>query len=165
MDFEQAKRDITNWVTGFVEKPNDDLDGWPPCPYARKARLQGQFDIRPGVTDPYADLMYAELGEFMIIAYVYDRALFTATQFEKMVHDVNLAFLVPRDMLALADHPDSQERVKGVIMNQGEYAIAFIQPLSKLNNFAKSIAAKGYYQGWPENYLGELFSFREDPRA
>lgn len=164
MNFEQAKRDITNWVTGFVEQPNDKLNGWAPCPHARKARISGQFDIRPGVTDPYADLMHAELGDFMVIAYVYDARDFTAEQFERQIHDVNQGFLVPRDILALADHPDAREEILGVCMNQGEYAIAFIQPLSKLNSFARAIASKGYYTGWPEDYLQALFAFREDPR-
>lgn len=164
MDFEQAKRDIINWVTGFVERPNDHLNGWAPCPHARKARVSGQFDIRPGCIDPYTDLMHAQLGDFMVIAYVYDAAVFTAEEFERQIHDVNLAFLVPRDILALADHPDAREEVMGVCMNQGEYAIAFIQSLSKLNSFAQTIAARGYYKDWPEDYLKSLFEFRQDPR-
>jgi len=165
MDFEQAKQDITDWVTSFVEKPNEQLAGWAPCPYARQARLKGQFDIRPGVIDPYTDLRQVELGDFMVIAFVYDAADFTADQFERQIRDVNSGFLVPRNILALADHPAAPEEVLGVQMNQGEYAIAFIQPLDKLNSFARAAARKGYYLGWPEDYLRALFEFREDPRS
>ena len=164
MDFVQAKIDITNWITGFVEKPNADLDGWAPCPYARKARLQGQLDIRQGQIDPYTDLMHAELGDFMVIGYVYDPKNIDAEKFEQQIRDVNQGFLVPRDIIALADHPDSPEIVKGVSMNQGTWAIAFIQPLGKLNEFARLIAGKNYYDGWTEEYLQGLFEFREDPR-
>jgi hypothetical protein len=165
MDFEQAKRDITNWVTGFVEQPNALLNGWAPCPHARQARINGQFDIRPGVTDPYVDLQSVEMGDYMVMAYVYDAQEFTADQFERMVHDVNAGFLVPRDILALCDHPGAPEQVMGVCMNQGEHAIVFVQPLTKLNQFARVIADRGYYQGWPEDYLSALFAFREDPRS
>ena len=35
----------------------------------------------------------------------------------------------------------------------------------KLNQFARQIAAKDYYKDWPEDYLGDLFQFREDPRT
>jgi hypothetical protein len=164
MDFVQAKIDIMNWITGFVEKPNADLDGWAPCPHARKARLQGQLDIRQGQVDPYTDLMNAEMGDFMVIGYVYDPKNIDAEQFENQVRAVNRGFLVPRDIIALADHPDSPEIVKGVSMNQGTWAIAFIQPLSKLNEFSRLIAGKNYYDGWPEEYLQGLFEFREDPR-
>lgn len=165
MDFVQAKIDIINWLVNFVERPNEKLKGWAPCPHARKARLDGQFDIRPGQIDPYTDLRAVDLGDYMVIAYVYDRHQFTADQFNQQIEMVNQGFLVPRDVIALADHPDSPEEVMGVCMNQGDYAIAFVQPLSKLNEFARIIATKGYYNGWPEDYLTALFQFREDPRS
>ena len=164
MHFEQAKIDILLWITGFVEKPHPLLNGWPPCPHARKARLDRQFDIRQGQIDPYTDLMKAELGDYMVIAYVYDRDLLTAERFNQQVDAVNQGFLLSRDIIALADHPDAPEEVLGVKMNQGDYAIVFIQPLSKLNMFARQIADKGYYQDWPEEYLQDLFRWREDPR-
>jgi len=164
MNFEQARIDILNWVTGFVERPNQQLQGWPPCPHARKARLDGQFDIRPGLIDPYTDLRSADMGDFMVIAYVYEPRLFAAEEFNQQVRDVNQAFLIPRNIIALADHPDDVEDINGVVMNQGEWAIAFIQPLDKLNHFARLIAGRGYYDGWPEDYLKALFEGRQDPR-
>ena len=164
MDFTQAKIDIINWLVNFVEKPHPALNGWAPCPHARKARLDGQFEICQGKIDPYTDLQRVELGDMMVIAYVYDRDQMPADQFNQQVDLVNQGFLLSRDIIALADHPDSPEEVKGVCMNQGEYAIVFVQPLSKLNEFARLIAAKGYYDGWPEEYLEVLFEGREDPR-
>lgn len=164
MDFEQAKSDVMTWVQGFVEQPNPGLRGWPPCPYARRARLDGEFEIRPGVIDPYTDLMHAELNGKTVVAYVYDPAMITADQFNTQIERVNRGFLVARDLLALADHPDCVEEVQGVRMNQGQWAIAFLQPLGKLNDFARLVAARGYYDGWPEDYLVDLFQFREDPR-
>jgi hypothetical protein len=164
MDFVQAKIDIMNWITGFVEQPNTNLNGWAPCPYARKARLQGQLDIRPGEIDPYTDLMHADMGNYMVIGYVYDPSTIDAEKFESQVRAVNQGFLVPRNIIALADHPDSKEIINGVCFNQGTWAIAFIQPLDKINDFARLIAGKDYYEGWPEDYLQGLFEFREDPR-
>lgn len=165
MDFVQARIDIINWVTGFVEQPHPALNGWPPCPHARRARLDGQFDIRQGQIDPYTDLMHVGMDEFMVIAFVYDPATIDADRFEQQIARVNQGFLLSRNMIALADHPDAPEDVLGVRMNQGTYAIAFVQPLDKLNSFARQIAAKGYYDGWPESYLEDLFRGREDPRV
>jgi hypothetical protein len=165
MDFIQAQIDILNWVTGFVERPNANLNGWPPCPYARKARLDNQFEIRRGRVDPYMDLMHAEMGERMVIAYVYDPAAIDANTFNQQIKDVNTGFLLPRNIVALADHPNDPEEINGVLMNQGTWAIAFIQPLNKLNHFAQLIANRGYYDGWPEDYLSGLFEGRQDPRT
>lgn len=165
MDITQAKIDIINWMTGFVERPHPALNGWPPCPHARRARMDGLFDVRAGKVDPYTDLRIIDLGRFEVIAVVYDPAAFTAVEFEQQIHEVNQAFLVPRNMLALADHPAAPETVNGVSMNQGQWAIAFVQSLSKLDAVAKTLADRGYYHSWPEEYLQDLFEHRKDPRS
>lgn len=164
MNFEQAKIDILAWITGFVEQPHPALSGWAPCPYARRARIEGKFEIRPGKIDPYTDLQHIDIGELDVVALVYDPAEFDPNEFNQQITDVNQAFLCSRDLLALADHPESPEVVQGVCMNQGTWAIAFVQPLAKLNAHARMIAEKGYYKDWPEDYLLELFRGRKDPR-
>jgi hypothetical protein len=108
--------------------------------------------------------MAVELEDHTVIAYVYNRNHLQAPDFVRQVEQVNQDFLIARDIIALADHPDDPEEVLGVSMNQGTYAIVFVQPLGKLNQFACSIAPKGYYHGWPEEYLKGLFQHREDPR-
>ena len=164
MDFVQARIDVMNWITGFVEKPNPGLNGWPPCPFARRARLNNEFDLRQGKSNPYVDLQQAILEPYTVIAYIYDPLLISAENFNQQVTMLNRDFLISRDILALADHPDDHEEVNGVCMNQGTWAITFIQPLNKLNDFAQQIAPKGYYNNWPEEYLNDLFDFRKDPR-
>jgi hypothetical protein len=77
---------------------------------------------------------------------------------------VNQEVLLPRDMIALEDHPDDPEIVNGVVMNQGQYALALVQSLSDLNTKAQQMAAKGFYHNWPEQYLQGLFQHRQDPR-
>lgn len=164
MDFVQARIDVMNWITGFVEKSNPGLNGWPPCPFARRARLNNEFDLRQGKSNPYVDLQQAILEPYTVIAYIYDPLLISAENFNQQVTMLNRDFLISRDILALADHPDDHEEVNGVCMNQGTWAITFIQPLNKLNDFAQQIAPKGYYNNWPEEYLNGLFEFRKDPR-
>ena len=164
MDIVQAKIDILNWITGFVEKPNPALNGWPPCPYARKARLAGLVDIRTGTADPIADLASISLGDYEVVAYYYDPQDFSAEEFDQLVQQLNNDFLSPKGLFALADHPEAVETVNGVVMNQGTYALIFIQSLDKLNHFARLLGKQGYYNGWPEPYLQELFAGRDDPR-
>ena len=165
MDFQQAKQDIIDWITTFVERPHPALNGWPPCPHARRTRMEGRLDIRPGKIEPYLDLSHIDITGFDIVAMVYDPGRYAPEEFTQQVQAVNRAFLIPRDLLALADHPACSEVVNGVSMNQGQWAIAFVQPLSKLDHFAQTIAQRGYYHGWPEDYLESLFEFRRDPRS
>jgi hypothetical protein len=76
----------------------------------------------------------------------------------------NQHWLVPHDMIGLEDHPKDPEVVNDVVMNQGTYALMLLQGLSDLNEKAALVAKKGFYHGWPEDYLAELFEHRKDPR-
>jgi hypothetical protein len=163
MDFEKAKQDILCWVTRFVEQPNKNLNGWPPCPYARRARIEKKFEIKRGV-EPYYDLMHVDLGSLDVVAFVYSPSDFAAKEFENLVQRANQGFLQGRDLIALPDHPHSPEIVNGVVMNQGQWAIVFVQQLTKLDSHAKTLADRGFYHEWPESYLEQLFEGRSDPR-
>lgn len=164
MNFEQAKKDIEQWIVNFVEKPNPLLNGWPPCPYARQARINNRVDIRPGCFNPIDDVKQVSMADFDVIAYVYGRERWPAEEFNELVDIANRVHLHSQGLIALADHPDDVESVRGVIMNQGTHAIVFVQDRDKLDHFAKLLADKGFYKDWPEDYLQVLFEGRQDPR-
>ena len=164
MNFTQAKQDIEQWIVDFVEKSNPLLNNWAPCPYARQARLDKKIDIRQGCFNPIDDLKQVNMAEFDVVAYVYGQERWPADEFNELVDIVNRVHLSSQGLIALADHPNDQESVNGVVMNQGTYAIVFVQNLEKLNHFAKILGRKGFYNGWDEEYLKVLFAGREDPR-
>ena len=49
------------------------------------------------------------------------------------------------DFVALEDHPDDEENINGVIMNNGKYPIVLMQRLSKIQMFSGFLKKKGYY--------------------
>ena len=51
---ELVVQSLLTWMEEFVEKPHPSLGGWPPCPFARQARLSKNLDIRQG-QDPFND--------------------------------------------------------------------------------------------------------------
>ena len=69
-----------------------------------------------------------------------------------------------RNLIALGDHPDTIEEHNGVRFNMGKYALVLLQDKVKLHNHAKLLALKGYYDGWDEEYLQDVFTHRRDPR-
>lgn len=166
MNIDIVKADIESWIQNFVEVPHPALGGFPPCPYARSARLKQSYEVYIGV-DPYYDLKNrARYGmrDKEVIIYAYDPQEWNHTLFSASLHSANTEYLLAADMLALEDHPADVENVNGVIMNQGKYALALVQSLSDLNIKARLMASKGFYESWPEDYLIELFQHREDPR-
>lgn len=159
-------QDILHWIENFVEKPHPALGGWPPCPFARQARLQRKVEIIIGI-DPYYDMKSRSvqgMGDYEVIVYAYDPAVWDYTQFSTALKDANQEFLLCRDLLALEDHPGDPEMVKGISMNQGTYALAMVQSLSKLDTASAQMHNKGFYDSWPEDYLEQLFQHRKDPR-
>jgi hypothetical protein len=167
LDPTTVKQDIEKWITDFVEVPHPALGGWPPCPYAKKARLEKDFDVRVGM-DPYFDLVNLArdgLGNKSVIIYAYDPVKWNYQQFSFSLQAANENYLLKQDILALEDHPADPEIVNGVSMNQGTYAMAMCQSVSDLNVKAKHMASKGFYNTWPDNYLTALFQHREDPRV
>lgn len=166
LDINQVTGDIAHWIETFVEVPHPALGGWPPCPYARAARLKKSYQVRLG-TDPYYDLRNQArwgMGSLEVVIYVYDPKQWPHTLFSASIEQANLEHLVKQDMLALEDHPADPEYVSGVCMNQGTWALALVQSLSDLDARARAIARQGFYHNWPEDYLQGLFRHRQDPR-
>jgi hypothetical protein len=167
MNIQQVQQDILQWSETFVEVPHPALGGWPPCPFARQARLTHKIKIMIG-TDPYYDMKSRAswgMGSSEVIVYAYDPAVWSYPQFSTALRDANQEFLLQNDLLALEDHPADAEIVNGVCMNQGTYALALVQSLSKLNSAAQQLASKGFYHTWPDHYLEPLFAHRRDPRS
>ncbi len=167
MDFAKAQREIIYWIQDFVEKANPLLNGWAPCPYARQARINSRLDVRMGL-NPYFDLKRLQrrgMENYDVIALVYDPEEWTLDKFRSLWQQAEQEFLIAQGLYVLEDHPTEPEQVMGVAMNNGTYAILFVQNKKKLEDAASQLAEKGYYDGWPEHYLKDLFRDREDPRS
>lgn len=166
LNLDTVKQDIEQWIVNFVEVPHPALGGWSPCPYARKARIEGTYEVRIG-TNPISDLLdiwRTGLGDREVIAIAYDPKTWNHKTFAGALDFANREFLLDKDILVLEDHPADPEVVNGVCMNQGTYALALVQCLSDLDTKAAIMARKGFYDAWPEDYLTMLFQHRQDPR-
>ena len=166
MEIQQVQADIESWIENFVEVPHPALGGFPPCPFARSARMKRTYGVFLGM-DPLYDLKNRArygMGNFEVVIYAYDPVEWPHERFANSIEFANQETLIPRDLIAMEDHPADPEIVNGVSMNQGTYALALIQGLSDLNAKAKQMAARGFYHGWPEEYLTGLFNHRQDPR-
>ena len=167
LNLDVVTRDILHWSETFVEVAHPALGNWAPCPFARKARLSGTVKIVIG-SDPYFDLRNRckdGLGTAEVMIYAYDPKEWDYPTFHSSLDQANREFLLANDLLVLEDHPADAEIVNGISMNQGTYALALLQNLSKLNTAAAQMHTKGFYKTWPDQYLEQLFQHRTDPRT
>ena len=168
MVIDQVKADIEDWLVNFVEVPHPALGNWPPCPFARQSRLRNKYDVRLG-KDIERDLfLFAKkhyLGKNDVVIFAYAPDQYDDAYFNWAVDTMNMSKgFRKRNLLALADHPDTVETHNGVCFNMGKYALVLIQDKTKLNDHARMLAHRGYYDGWNEEYLQEVFAHRKDPR-
>jgi len=163
MNFEEAKQSVLNWVENFVEKTNPKLNGWPPCPFARQARMAGRLNIIEGtdfdkdskeIVDTWDD-------KYDVVACVYDIDKFTPEDLSEKVMTLNKTYSLPKDILVLEDHPDDPEVVNDVVMNQGIYILVLFQRFSKVNDASAELKEKGYYDSWTKEYYDLVVGWRE----
>jgi len=67
--------------------------------------------------------------------------------------------------VVLEDHPDIDERVKHVKLNNGHYTLFLAQKLSKLNRFSRMLESGPYYKNWSRSYLESVKGFRDPAKS
>jgi hypothetical protein len=160
MDEQSVVLKLNQWLVDFVEKPNPLLSNWPPCPYARQARLANKIHV---VFDsPLEIAQYVSvLDTHDVVVLCFDHNKFSASQIELFAKHIN-SILIWQDCVVLEDHPDAAELINGVLMNFGECGLMVLQRLSKLNIAADQLREKGYYTTWSKENMDEVVTWRYD---
>lgn len=151
----QAKfrADMEKWLTDFVEKPSAALNGWAPCPYARKARVKnsiGYLAVEPQVFESTVEEQirhFSDQHEVLVIGTIpQGHSPEQIHEFSKRMREAYWS----QDIWVLFDHPEDVEEINGLRMNNGVYLLAMIQRLSKLTRASDQLEAEGYYKSWPD---------------
>ena len=150
-------------MINFVEVPNPKLGDWAPCPYARQARLNNKIEIVYSPHDIIPAIVEQNLHKLedkdVVIVY-FDHKMIQPDALTELVRVYNDSFLMPRNYVALEDHPDLDEYVNGVKMNFGECGLLIVSNLDKLNEASDKIRKKDYYKHWSQEELDSVVSWR-----
>ena len=155
---------IKKWINEFVTKPTPVFGDLPPCPFARKAIVDGKVEFLEldGVGDfgtIFSHIWRFDFDDKDVLCIIAEPKQFTAHQTVSMAEFLNERFM-PRDVVILEDHPEISEKVKGVKLNNGEHILFLAQSLSKLNRFSKMLESGPYYKNWSKTYLESVKGFR-----
>ena len=155
---------IKSWISDFVTKPNPIFGDLPPCPFAQKAIVDGKvkFLELDGIGE--FGTIFTHIWEFDfdkkdVLILIAEPDQYTAEQTMEIADRLNEA-LMPSDIVVLEDHPEIEEKVKGVKLNNGHYTLFLAQRLSKLNKFSRMLEAGPYYRNWSRSYLESVKGFR-----
>ena len=156
---------IKNWISEFVTKPNPIFGNLPPCPFAQKAMLEDkvvflELDGVAGYETLYQHIHNFDFEDKDVLVMIAEPDQFTGDETEQLARDLNTYFM-SKDVVVLEDHPNIDESVKEVKLNNGEYILFLAQSLSKLNHFSKVLESGPYYKNWTKTYLESVKGFRE----
>lgn len=152
-------KELNDWLENFVEVPNPALGNWPPCPYARHARLKNQIELV--FSNNLKDAVYQSLpllANKEVVVICFDHTKITSIQLEKFVTITNKD-IMPRYVI-LEDHPDVPELLNGMAMNFGKCGLLILSELSKLNAASDQLKSKGYYDHWPNENINNVVTWR-----
>lgn len=162
MDQVAVKQALDQWLVDFVEANHSALNDWPPCPYARAARLGGMISTVFATVAEFKDVVQESLQTLQsrdVVVVCFDHNTIDPVELQEWVAGMN-RMLMPMDYVILDDHPHAPEYVNGVRMNFGQCGLLVIQRLSKLNSAADRLKSQGYYDTWDQTAVDQVVSWR-----
>ena len=139
---------IEDWILNFLSKPSSAFDNLPPCPYAKRAWLDGNVEVKEFVSFEQLrkDL---DVWDKEVIIYLFQHSVLpTCPELETLASKLNEQY---PDFLFLEETPDLIEDVAGVIVNQGELCMLLVQKRKPLEDAREELKNTGYYDNWTED--------------
>jgi hypothetical protein len=162
LDQEIIKEKLINWIINFLEVPNQQLNNWAPCPFARQARIKDNISYKFCTLAEFTDVLRESiyiLEQKDVVVICFDHTHIDPLTLQKWVEDKN-KMLKPAGYVILEDHPNALEFVNGVKMNFGYCGLLLMQKLDKLNIASEQLRNKGYYDIWSKDELDSVVTWR-----
>lgn len=166
--------EITQWTSEVLEKPSPFFNDLPACPYAKQAIIDEKVAILFKY-DSHYQVLYSTISQFEDI---FDLAIIvdlsnnkSSEDFHNYLEELNTAIsegmFIDKDIWVMGFHPDDEpsdfeEEVDFDPVTEVEYAMIFVQRLSKLQVAADKLNKRGYYNSYGSDYnVIDTYSRRE----
>ena len=152
------EEDLRSWSRNVLEIPNDTLGGLPACPYAKEAWKQNKVDVietsNLGIETICQARKFDNTYDLVVVAsYVFP----SPYAFTDFIEFLNSTF-TKDDLHIMGFHPDYgaedadldflyEHEWESAI--EKEYAMMFIQSLSKVDDASRKLEKLGYYSVYP----------------
>lgn len=168
------EQDIRNWSSYVLEVPNDNLNGLPACPYAKKAWKDNKVKVIE-TDDVYIEAL-SHVG--LVLDKTYDLLVCASYQLpdaedmNRWVTKMNSA-LASNNAYFMCFHPDygAEEAELDFLYDtdwessvEESYCMIFIQRLDHVDDKSKQLEKLGYYQAFNQNEYETLVLKRRQLR-
>jgi len=170
---ESVIKELRRWSASVLEKTNENYNGLPACPYAKKAWLDERVAIifKYGGTQALTSCLsgFSDSLDLVIIVDQFFRrsAQVFHTELEAYNDGISQGIFGQKDLWLMGFHPDDDSND---LIDDGTfephintpYAMIFLQKLSKVQEAAYTLRELGYYDKYQEDYdVDEIFNQRE----
>lgn len=164
---DQIEQDIWTWLTNYVEVNHKFYDyKFPPCPYARGARLRGLVDIQVYEQGSVVEFINAKIADLITNSKYNVRILVMPPRsrwnwrIARFINQLNKQ-IVSEDFYAqygTANHTLS--RYPGWF-NWGAYSIVIVNRLSDVLDGHRALLATDYYHPWSRLHYDAVVTRRQ----
>ena len=149
-----SNQNLKNWILDYLSKPNPVFNNLPPCPFAKKAWLDGNVEIIKFVNyDELEEGIKDIVGSKVKIFYFEYPLLPTA---EKLKNVVAWLGTKHSQFIFYDEHPDTIEKVGDEVVNSGVTAI-IVQDRKDLLEKRAELHKTGYYDKWTPEMKERIF--------
>lgn len=159
--------DIWNWITGYVEVNHKFYDyKFPPCPYAKSARLKGLVDVVAHQSGHMTSFIEHNVVDLIDHQKYNVRVLVFAPRhryrfgLKKFFDELNEK-ITPKNFYAQYGVAlKTTSRYKG-FLNQGPYFIVIINKLSDVLSGHQALLNTDYYKPWAKHHYDTVVTRRQ----
>ena len=172
---DQIIQELKDWSAHALEQASEEFNNLPPCPYARQAWLNDKIAISFKY-DGDLQHLYSAISRYED---KYDLHIIVDLRFkedpdefqdylDKLNDAISLGMFIDKDIWVMGFHPydDPNDLIDDETFEplvETEYALIFVQRLSKLQASADKLKAKGYYDKYLEEYdASHIFEKRRE---
>lgn len=164
---EQVRADILGWITDFVEVNHKFYDyRFPPCPYARQARLKGLVDVHAYehsawqfVQDQISDLVQHQRYNVRVLAFPYWMRwnYLLRWRISRLNHS-----LVQSDYYAQFGAAITTKSAYPGLFKNKPYFIVIINKVSDVITAQAALERTDYYKNWTQQHYHSVVTKRNN---
>ena len=149
-----SNQNLKNWILDYLSKPNPVFNNLPPCPFAKKAWLDGNVEIKKFVNyDILQENIQDIVGSKVKIFYFEYPLLPRAGKLKNIVSWLGDKY---PQFIFYDEHPDTVEQVGDEVVNSGVTAI-IVQDRKDLLEKRAELHKTGYYDKWTPEMKERIF--------
>lgn len=166
LDLFEVKQKMLSYIQNVLESSHPAFSGLPPCPFARKARLQNQIDVWVYAFDVSAWQSSSEVHariesflshstyEVLLVVHPHVQALgFVELQSLICLLNEQLSSL---GLVVFGGHPEDAFEVNGIRTRQDPFINFTVQRLDKLLAARQMLKGTRYYDAWDDKALQSI---------